>query len=186
MNEFPRTLKMVTVWLLVGCFVYFVFAYFDKGRVRSRFSAVGDIVEIQRGPDGHYHWPGSINGHSVEFLIDTGATGTALSSGLASQLGLEGKGTVMSQTAGGLATGEVMRADITLRGGVRVENLRVVALPGLGDSPLLGMDVLGKLRWKQHNGVLTFDLREDSALTSPSASPSATPDLTTSPSSTSP
>jgi aspartyl protease family protein len=33
-------------------------------------------------------------------------------------------------------------------------------LPGLNDNPLLGMDVLGRLRWQQHNGVLTIDLRE--------------------------
>ena len=31
----------------------------------------------------------------------------------------------------------------------RAERLRVVALPGLGDRPLLGMDVLGRLRWSQ-------------------------------------
>jgi aspartyl protease family protein len=32
-----------------------------------------------------------------------------------------------------------------------------MALAGLSDRPLLGMDVLGKLRWQQHDGVLTID-----------------------------
>jgi len=67
---------------------------------------------------------------------------------------------VQSSTAGGVVTGEVMRADVALKGGVRVDDLRIVALPALGDNPLLGMDVLGRLRWQQHDGVLTFDLRE--------------------------
>ena len=161
MSELPRTLKIVTVWLLVGLGVFLAFQAFESQQRRARFQTTGDLVEIQRGADGHYHWPGTINGHRVEFLIDTGATGSALSAGLARQLGLTPLGQVQSSTAGGIVTGEVMRVDLALKGGVRVDDLRVVALPGLGDNPLLGMDVLGRLRWQQHNGVLTFDLREN-------------------------
>ena len=116
------------------------------------------MVEIQRGPDGHYHWPGTINGRNVEFLIDTGATGTAISAALARDLGLVSIGQVQSRTAAGVVQGDVVRADLTLEGGVSAQCLRVVALAGLGDRPLLGMDVLGRLRWQQHEGVLTFQL----------------------------
>lgn len=161
MNELPRTLKIVTVWLLVGLGVFLAFKGYESKQRHMRFQAKGDLIEIQRGSDGHYHWPGSINGHRVEFLVDTGATGTAISATLASQLGLTSIGEVQSSTAGGIVTGDVMRADIVLQGGVRADDLRVVALPALGDRPLLGMDVLGRLRWQQHNGVLTFDLRSD-------------------------
>jgi aspartyl protease family protein len=160
MSEFPRTLKIATVWLLVGLGVFLAIQAFEGQQRRARFQATGDVVEIQRGTDGHYHWPGTINGHRVEFLVDTGATGTAMSAALARQLGLASLGEVRSSTAGGVVTGEVMRVDLALKGGVRVDDLRVVALPGLADHPLLGMDVLGRLRWQQHNGVLTFDLRE--------------------------
>ena len=51
-----------------------------------------------------------------------------------------------------------MRADLELRGGVRIERLRIVALPAL-QAPLLGMDVLGKLHWRQSDGVLSIDLK---------------------------
>jgi len=44
-----------------------------------------------------------------------------------------------------------------LDGGVRAERMRMVALPRLA-SPLLGMDVLGKLHWQQRDGVLHIDL----------------------------
>jgi aspartyl protease family protein len=50
-----------------------------------------------------------------------------------------------------------MRADIELRGGIRAQRLRVVALQGLDDRPLLGMDVLGRLRWTQVDGVLRIE-----------------------------
>ena len=126
---------------------------------QARFTAGSEVIEIRRGPDGHYHWPGSIEGHEVDFLIDTGATGTAIPTTLARRLRLEAIGSVQSSTAGGMVTGEVVRADIVLDGGVQARRLRVVALPGLSDRPLLGMDVLGRLQWQQRDGVLRIDLR---------------------------
>ena len=66
---------------------------------------------------------------------------------------------MQSSTAGGVVTGEVVRADISLRGGFRADRLPVVALQGLSDRPLLGMDVLGRLKWQQGDGVLRIDLR---------------------------
>ena len=54
-----------------------------------------------------------------------------------------------------------VRADIELQGGVKVQRLAIVALPQLGDGPLLGMDVLGRLHWQQRGAVLRFDLDGD-------------------------
>jgi len=65
-------------------------------------------------------------------------------------------GSVQSQTAGGVAIGSVVIADLELQGGVRVERMRLTALPGLG-TPLLGMDVLGRLRWQQDAGRLRVE-----------------------------
>lgn len=158
MSELPHTLKIATVWLLLGLGVFLSFEAWEAQRARTQFQAEGDRVEIRRGPDGHYHWPGTINGRNVEFLIDTGATGTAISAALARDLGLVSIGQVQSRTAAGVVQGDVVRADLTLEGGVSAQGLRVVALDGLGDRPLLGMDVLGRLRWQQHEGVLTFQL----------------------------
>jgi aspartyl protease family protein len=157
MNELPRTLKIATVWLLVGLAVFLGFRAFEHNQQQTRFQATGGVIEIRRGPDGHYHWPGSINERSVDFLIDTGATGTAMSQAMARELRLEVLGRVQSSTAGGVVIGEVVRADLALQGGVRVERLAITALAGLNDRPLLGMDVLGKLRWQQRDGVLTID-----------------------------
>lgn len=157
MNEFPRTLKIATVWLLVGIAVFLGFRTLEAQQQKSRFSHDGGVIEIRRGPDGHYHWPARLNGRNVDFLVDTGATTTAISTALARELGLEAIGSVQSSTAGGVVRGEVARADLVLDGGVRVERLPLVVLPALGDNPLLGMDVLGKLRWQQQGGVLRIE-----------------------------
>lgn len=155
----PRTLKITTVWLLVGLGLFLGIQWWQQRAQQLRFSVNGEVIEIRRGPDGHYHWPGTIDGRPVDFLVDTGATGTAIPASLARELRLESIGTVQSSTAGGVVTGEVMRADIELRGGVRAQRLRVVALAGLDDRPLLGMDVLGRLRWTQVDGVLRIEPR---------------------------
>ncbi len=159
-NDLPRSLKLITVWLLVGAVVFVAIQWWQHQAQQTRFQVSGGTLEIRRANDGHYHWPGRINGRQVDFLIDTGATGTAIPASLASELQLESIGTVRSNTAGGVVTGQIVRADVELQGGVKVDRLRVVALPKLGDSPLLGMDVLGKLHWQQRDGVLRIELAD--------------------------
>ena len=165
-NELPRTFKIVTVWLLLGVLVFLGLQWWMRQQQQTRFQLQGGVVEIARGPDGHYHWPGSINGRELEFLVDTGATGTAISAQLARELNLPSLGQVQSNTAGGLVSGRLVSVNLALQGGVRADQLRVVALEGLnytsgdrrGEQPLLGMDVLGKLRWQQRDGVLRIEL----------------------------
>ena len=156
-GELPRTLKFATIWLLLGAVVFVGYEWRRHEAMKATFSAEGGVVEIKKGDDGHYHWPGTINGTRVDFLVDTGASGVAIPAALAERLGLAAEATVRSSTAGGWATGRVVRADLTLDGGVRAERLRMVALPNLA-SPLLGMDVLGRLRWQQRDGALRIDL----------------------------
>jgi aspartyl protease family protein len=153
-QEMPRTLKVVTVWLLAGTLLFLAVQAFLAQQQRARFQASDmGVIELRRAPDGHFHWPARVNGHSVEFLVDTGATRTALPGALAAQLGLERGRTIRSSTAGGTAEGYESRIELALEGGLRVERLRVTVLPALA-APLLGMDVLSQLRFAQHDGVL--------------------------------
>ena len=156
-QELPRTFKVVTLWLLLALLLFLAVQWALRQREQTQFRADGAAIEIRRGPDGHYHWPGTINGRAVDFLVDTGATGSAMSAALAAELGLASQGRVQSSTAAGNVTGQLVRADLALRGGVTAERLRMVALPGLGERPLLGMDVLGRLRWQQSDGVLRIN-----------------------------
>lgn len=149
----PRGLKIATVWLVLGTLLFLVVQAFLAQRQRPAFIIGTREFVLQRGLDGHFHWPGQVDGRPVEFLVDTGATRTALPGALAQRLGLTPEGTVRSATAGGVAVGYEARVDLVLEGGVEVQRLRVTVLPDLG-SPLLGMDVLGKLRFTQQDGQL--------------------------------
>ena len=157
MKDFPPWLKHGTVWLLLGVGLFLGVQAWQAQQRATRFVLSGGQLELKRAGDGHYHWPGELAGpggsQSVEFLVDTGATATAIPLQLARALGLQQVGVVQSNTAGGKVQGQLVLADLVLDGGVRVQRLRLTALPDLS-APLLGMDVLGHLRWEQGQGVM--------------------------------
>ena len=156
MPEPSRSLKLATIWLLIGIAVFLAVLAMQRQQRLARFTTTGGVVELRRGADGHYHWPGSVNGVAVDFMIDTGATTTALPGALARRARLRPEGVLHSSTAGGEVRGELAVADVVLDGGVRAERLRVAVLPDLA-TPLLGMDVLSKLRWSQQGQRLRVD-----------------------------
>lgn len=157
--ELPRQLKIATLWLLIGLVVFLGYQALLRQQAQSRFETDGRTVTLVRAPDGHFHWPGRLNGQPVDFLVDTGATGTALPESLALAAGLPRLGDTRSETAGGTALGWRTRFDLELDGGIRVQGLPAVVLPGLKGTPLLGMDILGRLRWRQDGGRLTLEPR---------------------------
>ncbi len=157
MQDLPGWLKHTTVWLLLGVGLFVGVQAWQAQQQAARFTVNGQTLELQRADDGHYHWPGRIGSggsmRQIDFLVDTGATGTAIPAALARELGLPVVGTMQSNTAGGVVQGQIVLADLSLQGGVSADRLRVAALPQLS-APLLGMDVLGKLRWQQERGVM--------------------------------
>lgn len=155
-KDLPHSLKIVTVWLGVTLLVFLGFKGWEHRQQQARIELQDGRIVLQRAPDGHFHWRGRINGVEADFLVDTGASGTALPEALARQAGLQPEGEVRSQTAGGLVKGWRSRATITLEGGVRAERLPVTVLPEL-HAPLLGMDLLGRMQFSQSQGRLTFE-----------------------------
>lgn len=156
-KDIPRTVKIATVWLLLGAAVFLGFRVHEARQQRLGFSFEAGVVELRRGADGHYHWPGTLNGRPLEFLVDTGASRSAVSAALARELGLEEFGGIQAQTAAGPVRARLARADLALEGGVQVQRLPLMVLPGLGDVALLGMDVLGRLRLQQTGTVLRIE-----------------------------
>lgn len=157
-QDLPHTLKLMTVWLLLGTVIFLGILAWQRHRVERRFHLDGQTVVLTRSEDGHFHWPGQVGDITVDFLVDTGATTTALPQALAERAGLKPLGVISTQTAGGAARGFAARADITLQGGMRAERLPVAVLPHLG-APLLGMDVLGRLHFSQKPGELRITPR---------------------------
>ncbi|HEY5738160.1 MAG TPA: TIGR02281 family clan AA aspartic protease [Gammaproteobacteria bacterium] len=101
---------------------------------------------------------GSINGLTVNFLVDTGATSIAMNSGEARRLGIdyavEGEPTV-SQTASGLAKAWIINLKRVKVGDIELANVRAAVLEGnFPTEVLLGMSFLGRLDMRREQGVL--------------------------------
>ena len=116
-------------------------------------------TELKADPNGHYFAEADINGTSVAVMIDTGATGVALSYDDAEKVGLHPHG-LDFDTPIATANGVVKAARVQLRR-VEVDNVRVrdvegLVLPdGAMQGSLLGMSFLSRLSsFKIENGVL--------------------------------
>jgi len=111
----------------------------------SRFSSDG-TVEIQRSADGHFYADVQINGAPVHALVDTGATGMALSrddarsAGVATSIGMPD---VVGKGADGDVRGEFVTLDRVSVGQKTVEDVPAVVLNS-GQITLLGQSVLSK------------------------------------------
>ncbi|WHO37227.1 TIGR02281 family clan AA aspartic protease [Sphingobium sp. AP49] len=120
----------------------------------------GQLVRIPVASDGHYWVDGTINGMPVRFLIDSGATITALSENTARATGLNidmNMPPISLNTANGKI--EAHRASIaTLAvGPLRASDVEVVVSPALGDVNVIGMNILSRLKsWSVENGEMVL------------------------------
>jgi aspartyl protease family protein len=108
----------------------------------------GPRAIIPKGSDGHYWANGQVNGASVRFLVDTGATAVSLTPQDARRLGFNlGALTYSSHvtTAAGQArAASVKLASLTVSG-ARLENVDALVIEKGLDMSLLGMTYLGRL-----------------------------------------
>ena len=108
----------------------------------------GSETRIQRAPDGHYWLRAEVNGHPASFLVDTGATLTAVSTETAAAAGLEpreGALPVRMQTANGSVAADLTTIGELRFGNVAARGLDAIIAPGLGPTNVIGMNLLSRL-----------------------------------------
>ena len=118
-------------------------------------------LSIAKGPGGHYWIIGSVNGQSVPFLVDTGATSVALNEAQARRLGIDfrvsGQPLTVS-TASGTARGWRVRLDRVKVGDIEVLGVEAVVLEGGAPAEaLLGMSFMGRVGWREEQGMLVLE-----------------------------
>lgn len=107
-------------------------------------SGWSDAVELRREPDGHFYADVEINGTPIRALIDTGASGIALSREDARRAGIGisiGMYEVVGQGASGEVRGERVTLDRVTLGPETAENMRAIVLDS-GNLTLLGQSFL--------------------------------------------
>lgn len=162
---------MVLAWVAIFGVVLTLFSFRrELGMVAERVQSEvvgapvqtvdGQTLRIAVAADGHFWVDGTINGSSARFLIDSGASVTALSEDTAKAAGLnvdrEGLPLIM-QTANGRV--EAWRSNIgTLAiGPIRASDLPVVVSPAFGPINVIGMNMLSRLKsWSVQNGEMVL------------------------------
>lgn len=113
-------------------------------------------VTLQRGLDGHYSAEAFINHQKVNVLVDTGATGVAISQAVADKLGLKSIEAIRTNTANGDSVGYMVRLDSVKVGGVEAKNVSAMIAPGLEGDVLLGMSYLGRMDVRLYKNKMTI------------------------------
>ncbi len=123
-------------------------------------TVAGGETRVPLAPDGHYWVRADINGTPANFLIDTGATISAVSPVLAEKAGLtprRGGIPVQINTANGTVTAKISSADSLAFGNIAAEGIDVVIAPGLGETNIIGMNVLSRLKgWRVEDGTMVL------------------------------
>ena len=124
-------------------------------------SSSGRRIVLAVGLGGHFMSPGTINGRTVQFMVDTGATTIALGAADARRIGLDLQGAqrVMMQTAGGNVPGHVLTLSSVTVGEVTLANVQAVVMPTDMPYVLLGNSFLSRFQMRRENDVLQLDLR---------------------------
>ena len=114
-------------------------------------------VHLDSNPQGHFVAGGQINGETVTFLLDTGATDVAIPAKLGDRLSLSRGAPVMLHTANGQTTGYRTVLDSLALGDILLHDVRAIVAPGFGgEQILLGMSALKQLEFTQRAGTLVL------------------------------
>ena len=89
-------------------------------------------------------------------LVDTGATGVAISQNIADQLNLKSIDAIRTSTANGNSVGYMVRLESVKIGGVEAHNVAAMIAPGLDGDILLGMSFLGRMDVRLFKGEMTI------------------------------
>lgn len=124
----------------------------------------GGETRIPMAPDGHFWLRAQVNGVPANFLVDTGATLTAVSQGLAQRARLEprrGGLPVTINTANGPVGAQLSNVEEMRFGNVAARGLDVVIAPTLGETNVVGMNLLSRLAsWRVEGNTMILVPKE--------------------------
>ncbi len=160
-NDDARSLgkgMLAMAWVVVlGLLALFFHQWLERREYPNRSLEAGNAGEVRlvQNRGGHYVAPGWINGQTVRFLLDTGATEVSVPLGVARRLGLDAGPARRVRTANGEIIVYATVLDRVRLGGIALDRVRAHVNPhDRGDTVLLGMSFLRRLELIQKGGQL--------------------------------
>lgn len=140
-----HALRQIMLWVVLFAGVAFAADWWTNGSGGQQQVMQGGRIEIPLGRDGHFHLTADLNGQPVRFLVDTGASGIALSQQDAQAIGIDPADLAFIGSAM-TANGEVRTAPVTIDdfaiGDIMDRNVRAWVVGGEMPGSLLGMSYL--------------------------------------------
>lgn len=180
-GQLPKALSHLGIWLLIIVGLVAVYAYRQPlmqvaAPVLSELSPSRAVMVmgpdgaqnllVSRASDGHFHVQGEVNGVSVDFLVDSGASTTTLAWHDAERAGLA-VGSLrfdrMVQTASGTALSARAHLDRLTLGPYALADVSAAVMPrGTLSTSLLGMNVLNRFAsWRVEGDRLVLVARPE-------------------------
>ena len=118
----------------------------------------GKETRVPIARDGHFWVDAQVNGGPRRFLVDTGATVTAISPELAEAARVTEqpmRQPILLRTANGTVSAQLVTIDEVRIGNVAARNLDAVVAPGMQGTSVLGMNFLSRLAsWRVEGRTL--------------------------------
>ena len=152
-------------WLLVLGLLTISFGAWEKyqynpnSNPKSVHSDTNGVIEVQLASNRHNHYivDGTINGHKVTFLLDTGATNVAIPAHLAKKLGLQRGYRHQVMTANGITEAFSTQLNTLTIGDILLRDIRASIYPSITRNEiLLGMSALKQIEFTQRGDQLTL------------------------------
>jgi aspartyl protease family protein len=153
--------KAALAWIAIFAALFAIFSFRFEfisiwERVKADISGTagqsisGEAIELRRQDDGHYWIMVDINGKPVRFMVDSGATMTAINATTAKEAGVEANGyPIILSTANGRVAAKRATVLSLVVGPHKIENHPVVVSESFGDVNLLGMNFLNNMQsWR--------------------------------------
>ena len=153
--------KAALAWIAIFAALFAIFSFRFEfisiwERVKADISGTagqsisGEAIELRRQDDGHYWITVDINGKPVRFMVDSGATMTAINATTAKEAGVEANGyPIILNTANGRVVAKRATVQSLVVGPHKIENHAVVVSESFGDVNLLGMNFLNDMQsWR--------------------------------------
>jgi aspartyl protease family protein len=166
-----QVVKMALAWIAIFALAFAIFSFrFEFQNVWQRMTSDvsgtsgqvvnGEKIALQRQDDGHYWIQLDVNNNPVRFMIDSGATTTAMNSTAAinADIDIDIDGfPVLISTANGEVTarrGVIRKLQI---GAMVIENHHVVVSENFGETNVLGMNFLESFKsWSVEGRIMTL------------------------------
>ena len=168
-GNFPQRVgktMVIMAWVVLLALLSWLFSIYlqrqhnPNNNVQGYSSTGMQEVVLERNRYGHYVATGRINGQSVTFMLDTGATIVDIPENIASGLSLERGPPFQAMTANGVISVYSTILDEVQLGGIRLTGVRASINPSSQeDEILLGMSFLRQLDFSQQGDRLTLRQR---------------------------